>query len=158
MFLTAETTYNHSGQQVSWGLFLALIQVRMAGEPRAFTCWLSMEQVGHFMMGPHHVCGGGRVFSGRFGGDGMPKMVAEYDDIWTKAAPLPEPIRKAYQSGNLEALREWAKSLPVIDPRCPMCQQEIEDDDGYTADDTTRWCSERCFDTFMDNLFAEGEE
>lgn len=79
-------------------------------QTRAIVRFVSMKQLGHFMMGTVRVLGVKLSVSGPYGNDGLVMTVPW--KVYQAGVPVPPELMQAWQSvTEAEAMREWAKSI-----------------------------------------------
>lgn len=128
MFITNKLRY--SGQQVFSGKFLILF-CNESQELRALVRFVSMSQLGHFMMGRATIGKFRITVSGSYGNDGLPRSVYMPTDkhadiwkdkheesiyIWSRAVKVPDELAKEYWKGGghnssgseADNMRKWA--------------------------------------------------
>jgi hypothetical protein len=118
MFLkTRRSGCDSDGQQVTSGSFLLLVQPKgtAAKAPiRALVRFVSMRQLGHFMMGQCRAYGHSITLSGSYGSDGLPCDVPQ--EVYDRAIEVPAELVAAWNTGGGwngagaegPAMREWA--------------------------------------------------
>jgi hypothetical protein len=141
MFLTNRRSgFDRGGQQVASGLFFIMFsnpdRTKGQRELRGCVRFVSMEQLGHFMMGHVRIGGYSLTLSGSYGSDGLPFDLGRYfvglvdgeakfadftpeqkAAIWEQLTPLPPELAETYwkSDGHNDAgtagpaLRKWAK-------------------------------------------------
>lgn len=147
-----------NGQQVLWGLFLVLMVPKEndLAHPHAMLQWVTLEQFGHFMVGDTTLLGENVALSGEYGGDGCPVSVSR--KLYDAAVPVPRPLygspHEGGETGRKMDIMAWAqknRETLLADPRCLRCGGEI-DEDAFT-EGTITYCSEACWEEFLDTLY-----
>lgn len=127
MFITGEGWYAPDGTQKAKGKFLMVIEDPNPGkkraELRACVRTVTLEQLGHWMMGQADLAGQRITLSGSYGSDGLPITLRhkEFNEdmakhVWENLVRIPEDLQTAFWEGGghncagAEAprMKEWA--------------------------------------------------